>query len=707
MKGGPAAAHRLSRLLAPRSIAFVGASTREGSIGNMMARTIVAGGFPGDVHLINPRYTEIEGLPCRSSLGELDGPPDLVVAGVGGARVEAVLDEAIAIGAGGVVIFDACHGADEAGRPLLSRLKDKAREADMPVCGGNGMGFLNIPERCHVSFYSARDLKPGGITLIAHSGSVFTVLALNDPRYRFDLAVSPGQEIGATIDEYLDYALERPETRVVALFMEAARRPDRFAEALAKAAAREVPVVVCKVGRTAESARLARSHSGALAGSDAAYDAVLERYGALRVETVDQLMNAALLLSQGPPSGPGGLAFVTDSGGLRETLIDRADQRGIALAALSPATLAKLEAVLPAPLVPSNPLDAAGSFTGDFATVFEQGLRLLAGAPEVGLLGYEFDGRDDFHYEPRLAALAERLPELTAKPCFAYSSFGNTNNRELAARLADAGVPLINGQDEMLSAAAAALRWRDMKAALSTPDAPPAAPEQRVVGKWRRALSARSGLSEAEGLGLLRDFEVPVVPHHVAEDWPAVLAAAAELGFPVALKSAAEGLEHKSDVGGVRLNLDDAEALQAAYRDLDKRLGSRVTVQAMAPRGVELAFGCLVDPDFGPLVMVSAGGTLIELLSDRSFALAPFGPGRARRMIDRLKGRKLLDGLRGAPPCDLEALCRTLARFSVMCGALSDVLGEVDVNPVIVGQDGVLAVDALVATSKGCNPGPE
>ncbi len=690
------APHRLARMLAPRSIALVGASARPGSVGNLMVRTLLGGGFPGEVALVNPRYDEIESLPCRASLGELETPPDLVVAGVGGERVEAVLDEAVAVGAGGLVVFDACHGQHPAGGTLLARLRDKAQEADLPVCGGNAMGFYNLPARCHASFYASPHLKPGGITLIAHSGSVFTVLSLNDARYRFDLVVSSGQEIGAGIDEYLDYALERPGTRVVALFMEAARRPEAFAAALAKAAARGVPVVVCKVGRTEESARLARSHSGALAGSDAAYDALFERYGALRVETVDQLMNAALLLSQGRLPGPGGLGLVTDSGGLRETLIDRAERRGSGLAALSPATLARLEGVLPDQLTPSNPLDCAGDLDEGFAQVFEEGLRILAEAPEVGLLGYEFDGRDDFLYAPGLAELAHRLPDLSGKPCFVYSSFANTSNRMLAERLADAGVPLINGLDEMLSAAAAVLAWRDARAQLAAPDPPPCAPDKAVVGRWRARLTEQPSLSEAEGLALLADFGVPTVPHQTAADLAELRAAAGDLGFPAALKTASEGLDHKSDAGGVRLGIADAAELEAAYRDLSERLGPEVIVQPMAPRGVEIAFGCVVDPDFGPLVMVSAGGTLIELLSDRRFALAPFGPARSRRLLDGLNCRRLLDGVRGQPPADLDALAQALAAFSVLAGELADVLQEMDVNPVMAGEHGALAVDALV-----------
>jgi len=626
--------------------------------------------------------------------------PDLVVAAVGGRQVEAVLDQALACGARSLVVFDACHGEDREGRPILPRLRDKAREADLPICGGNGMGFLDVAHGCNASFYPAAHLKPGGITLIAHSGSVFTVLALNDPRYRFNLVVSPGQEIGVSVDEYMDFALDRPETKVIALFMEAARRPDRFAAALEKALVRKVPVVVCKVGRTEESARHVHTHSGAVAGSGAAYGALLERYGAISVDSVDALMSTALLLSQGRRVPTGELGIVTDSGGLRELLIDRASERKVAFAKLSDRSLADLRATLPVTLEPSNPLDAAGSIDVNFAGVFRNSLRIMAEAPEVGLLGFEFDGRDDYFYDPGLAAAADDLPDLSDKPTFLYSSFANANNRGLAERFADAGLPLINGLDNMLSAVRGALANRDLRALATRPDPPPASAPNQAIERWRRRLGEGGALPEADGLALLRAFGVPTVAYQMVDTAEAALTAAHEIGLPVALKTAAPGVDHKTDADGIRLNLDDADRVVRAYADLARRLGPRVMVQAMAPSGPELAFGYLRDADFGPVVMVGAGGTLIELMSDRVTALAPFGPHRARSLIDRLQLRPLLDGHRGAVPVDVAALCLALARFSVLCSALAPVLQEMDVNPVIATAKGCLAVDALVSAGR-------
>ncbi len=695
------AQHRLHPLLDPGSIALVGASPRKGSLGNEAARAMLDSGFEGPVHFVNPRHRIVEGKACVGALSDLEAPPDLAVLNVGAARLEATLKSAIEAGVKSAVIFDACRGETDAGHTLVERLRDMAREADFPICGGNGMGFLNVPLGCHASFVPASHLKPGGISLIAHSGSVFTVLALNDPRFRFDLVISSGQEIGATADDYLDYAVLRPTTKVVALFIEAARNPRGLVQALEAAQAHGKPVVVCKVGRTGESASLALSHSGAMVGNDAAYDALFERYGAVVVETVDQLMNLSLVLSHDREMKHGEVAMVTDSGGLRELLIDRAHSLGVPLAQLSADTRATLEQVLPPGLLPSNPLDCAGAWSEDFANVFQNGLQTLADAPEVGALGYEVDIRDDHVYIQDLADIAHRLPLTTDKPCFFYSSFARANNRALGASLAESGVPVLNGLDETLFAIAGLRRLRDLRS-LGGGDPRPQGADDETILRWRDVLGAGGWFGEARGLAMLHDFGIPAVACSACSSTREVHAAALSIGFPVVLKTTAAGVAHKSDVQGVVVNIATAETLETAYNDMASRLGGDVLVQAMAGRGVELAFGYVRDADFGPLVMVSAGGVLIEHLADRCFALAPFGAKRAQYLLSRLKLYPLLAGARGTARCDLAALADALARFSVMCAEVSDLVEELDVNPVIATPNGIQAADALISTTVDC-----
>ncbi len=697
MSGSPQAAHRLAPMLEARSIAVVGASARADSFGLRLAQSVLSAGYDGRIDFINPKQDTILGRPCYRGIAELPATPDLAILGLGAANLEAALLAAIDRGARSAVVFDACHGEAAAGGALLNRLRDIAREARIPVCGGAGMGFINVPARCVASFYPAEHLKAGGITLIAHSGSVFTVLAMNDPRYRFDLLVSPGQEIGASADEYLHYAIGRPATRVIALFLEAARNPPAFLDGLRRAQAAGIPVVICKVGRCEESARMARSHTGAIAGSHAAFSAAVEACGAILVDTVDQLMNVAQLCAGGRLPGPGGVALVTDSGGLRELVTDCASEVGAPLARLSHATMTALRATLPGSLQPTNPLDCAAEMTDAFAKVFERCVATLANAPEASMIGFEADLRDDYIYMQELRDLALRLADLTPKPCFFYSSFARANNRGLGDALADRGVACFNGAAEMLTAVMKVQAWADRRR--EQPALAPPAAVDAVVRTWQATLQSRSRLNEHEALDLLSAFGVPTIRNVLADRWEPLALAAAEIGYPVALKTAEPGIDHKSDRGGVLLNVTDEDALKKAHGDLHTRIGPRVIVQAMAGKGVELAMGCVNDPDFGPLIMVSAGGTLIELFGDRQFALAPFDEHRALQMIDRLAIARVLDGVRGAPAKDKHAAARALAAFSVLCASLGDAISEVDVNPLVVTEAGAVAVDALLVSA--------
>ena len=311
----------------------------------------------GALFAVNPNYTEVEGIPCFPSISALPEPPDLAILGVGARRMETVLEEAIAGGVRSVAIFDNCYLDVETSPRLLERLKIRAREAELPVCGGNAMGYCNFEKEIFIGFWQPPQRPAGHIALVAHSGSVFADLIGNDPRFRFNLAVSAGQEINATVADYMDYALELPSTRVIALFLETVRDPVGFVAALHKARQRDVPVLVMKVGRTEQSARLAETHTSAIVGNDTVFDALLDAYGAIRVRTTDELLAAALLLQIPKRATTGGLVAMTDSGGYRESLVDLAADVGVSLAALAPCTLEALSIHLPAYMPATNPVD--------------------------------------------------------------------------------------------------------------------------------------------------------------------------------------------------------------------------------------------------------------------------------------------------------------------------------------------------------------
>ncbi len=693
----PGNAHRLTPLLRPASIALVGASATPDTVGAGMIRSTARLSQGHRVYLVNPKYDEIDGMACHPSIAALPETVDHVVLGVGNGRIEAQIDEAIARGVKAATIFGSCYLEEDTQPPLTRRIAAKAAAAGLHICGGNGMGFYNLDHDLRVCGFPPPEwLERGGVTFISHSGSAFTALVHNDRRFRYNLAISSGQELATTAADYLDYALDQPTTRAVGLFLETVRDPARFVAALEKAAERDIPVVALKVGRTAESAALAVSHSGAIAGDHGAYEAIFDRYGVMQVDDLDELGNALLLMESPRRAARGGIASMHDSGGLRELLVDLAAEQGLPFAKINPETTTALASRLDYGLEPINPLDAWG--TGhDYEAIFTDCLAALANDPDTALAGMFVEPRDGYYLSEGYGRLLEATLARTGKPIFLSTNMASNGADQLCRRLVRGGVPVMLGAKPAVRAIRLAFERRDWRAL--PPLSPPAAPSG-LRAAWAPRLSTGPPRDEAEGLTLFADYGIPVPPHRIVESAAAAVAAARELGFPAVLKTAMPGILHKSDVGGVKLALADEAAVIAGWDDVATRLGPRALVMPMLGQGrrgdVELAFGALDDPQFGPVVLVGAGGVLIELLSDRAFAIPPVDRPRAGRLIDRLRVRPLLDGKRGAPPADIDAVAEAFARFSVMIADLAGLLAEVDVNPLIAGPSGCVALDALV-----------
>ena len=717
----------LAAMLEARSVALVGASARPGSFGERLLVQLLQGGFEGAVHPVNPRYREVLGLPCHRSLAEAPGPVDLAVLGVPNAALEGQLAAAAAGGIPAAVIFASCQDPEPApadGPPLVERLRRIAGDAGMAVCGGNGMGFFNLEHSLRVCGYpEPADLPCGPVAVVTHSGSVFSALLHNDRGLRFNLVVSAGMELVTTAADYLDHALELPSTRVVALFLETVRDPAGFRAALAKAAARGIPVVALKVGRGEAAGELVAAHSGALAGADGAYQALFDAYGVARVRSLDELADTCELLAAGRRAFPGGLATIHDSGGERVHLLDLAEELAVPLARISGATRSRLAAVLEPGLPATNPLDAWGT-GNDADAIFAACIRALLDDPDTGALALALDLTTEPTPDTSWTGLAIAAARSTAKPVAVLGNLASAVDPADARRLRAAGVPVLEGTATGLAALRHLLAHRDFLAHPPPPaaaavggDAAPVAAEAgggdggarvaaaggrgRLRARWRERLVDPRPLGEVEALAMLAGWGVPVVAAEEAGSLEGAVAAAGRVGWPVALKTAAPGVLHKSAAGGVRLGLADPEQLAAAYGELAGRLGPRVVVAATAAPGVELALGVVRDPQFGPLVMVAAGGVLVEALGDRRFALPPVDARTARSMLDRLAVRPLLDGGRGAPPADLGAVADAVVRLSALAVDLGDDLAAVDVNPLVAGPHGCVAVDALVVRAPG------
>lgn len=683
-------------LFEARSVAVVGASARPDAVGAVALHQLVAGGFPGRVVAVNPRHDELGGQRCYPSLEALPEPVDLAIFAVPDTALPTQFEMAARLGVRAAVVFGgfSAVAASASEAALADHLGAVAHDAGMALCGPNGMGFIDFAARLRaVGYPEPLTRLPGPVTLLTQSGSVFSAVLHNDRGMEFDLAVSTGQEAGLTVADYMAYALQRDTTRVIALFLETLRDAPGFVDALALALERDVPVVALKVGRSQRSKELVRAHSGALAGDDAAYEALFETYGVARVRTLDELMDTVELFAAGRSAGSGGLATVHDSGGERAHLGDLAEEEGVPFAQIGPATTARLAARLDAGLEPTNPLDAWGSGR-DFEAAYADHLVALHDDPDTAVVAFAVDLTTEAVEDGGFVQVAREVQAATTKPFAVLASLTSGIDRDDAARVRRHGVPVLEGTRSGLAAIRHLLDRRDATRAVTAQPAP--GPATDVVASWRARLARGGRLDEADALGLLRDYGVPVVAHRRATSSVEAVAAAEEVGWPVVLKTAQPDIDHKSDVGGVRLGLGDQAAVQTAYHDLAARLGPRVLVSRMADPATELALGIARDPQFGPVLVVAAGGTLVELLRDRRVALPPVDPGRARRLVDRLAVSALLDGARGGQPADLDAVAAAIAAISTLAHDLGEHLDALDVNPLLAGPAGCVAVDALV-----------
>lgn len=684
--------HRLDPLLRPRSVAVVGASAREGSMGDWALRNLLRGGFPGDIYPVNPRYGELKGMRCYAALPDLPEIPDLAIFSLSDERIEAALDQAIAKGVPAVLLMSALV-LDEDTAPLLKdRLQEKLRAAGVLACGANGMGFYNVRDGVWAcGFDSRRHEPPGSVSLISHSGSGMCGIVDCEERIRFNFAASTGNEIGVSMDEYLDFVLELPETRVVGLFIETARNPDGFRAALEKAHTKRIPVVALKVGRTERAAQLTVSHSGAMAGVDATYEALFDRYGVQRARDMDELADTLIVFSELHPAGPGGLVTLHDSGGERQLMVDLAGEAGVPLTTLSPVTVRALEEILDPELPAVNPLDAWSRGGARAADVMATSLSVMLQDPGAAIGAVVHDrGPGGLLYASYLRYM-QTARDAAGKPVALVAARQGSGCDPQAVEWTHSGFPVLDGVPSFLRGVRALFDYRDHKA----PEPPPPAPAA-AVDRWTAALGASGTLDEMASLAMLGDFGLSVTDCRAVDDLPTLDAAAASIPFPVVLKTAAPGILHKTERRGVILDIGGETELRAAYRELSGRLGPRALVAPMLREGIEMILGARRDPQFGPVILIGFGGIHAEVLKDVVFALPPFDANWAERTLDKLRMRPLLDGKRGRPPYDVAGLCNAAARFSAMVHALRDELDEIDINPLIVTDGSCIAVDALV-----------
>jgi len=695
----PAQRHRLDSLrsmLHARSIAVVGASARTGSFGHRLTSEVLASPAGPDVHLVNPRGGEVRGLRCVPSLTDVPAPVDLVLLGVPDSAAASQLRLAADRGDAGAVVFGTAPGQGETLRKI-------ATDAGMALIGGGCMGFVNVQRGVRAVGYQERDEIPAGpVALVSHSGSAFSALLRTHRPLGFTIAVSSGQELVTTTADLLDHVLDLDETRVVALVLETLRDAPGMRAALARAEAADVPVVALTVGGSPTGRALVGAHSGAVAGDDAAWEALCDAHGMHRVGDLDELVNTLELFAVGRRAAPTptpaqptgavhGIATVHDSGAERAHAADLAYELGVPFAAIGEQTRARLQSWLDPGLVADNPLDVWGR-GADTERLFADCLLTMSEDPAVAAVAFAVDLVEECDGDLSFPRAAASVHTATTKPVVVLSNIAAAVDRGQADWLRARGVPVLEGTRGGLRAlghllAQAERRHREPQAAVACDPAR----QQR----WRDVLAA-GPLDLPTSLALLTDYAIEVAPTRSVRSVSEAVRAATELGLPVVLKCDDHAVLHRTERCGVAVGLADTDAVAAAYLDLSARLGPSVVVQPAVPALAELALGVVRDPLLGPLVVVAAGGVQMELAADRTVALPPIDEAGAARLVDRLRVRPVLDGFRGARPADLGTVLRAVVGVSTLAVELGDCVEAIDINPLRVGTVGAVAVDALV-----------
>jgi acetyl coenzyme A synthetase (ADP forming)-like protein len=697
----------LAPFFEPRTIAVIGASRDPSKVGGSVIANLRSAGFEGRVIPVNPAASEVQGLPAVASVLDIDGAIDLAVLAVPAPAVLPALEAcAVKHVPGAVVISAGFRESDDAGRVREAELRAWLAGRSLRILGPNCLGWIRPSRRLNLTFAPGMPAS-GPIAFISHSGAIAVGILdwARDRRMGFSLFASLGNQADLSETDLLQAVAADPESRVIVAYLEGVADGRRFFEALRAAVALK-PVVLLKAGRSAEGARAVSSHTGALAGSDAAFDAAVSQAGAVRVRTIEELFDLARALGSQPLPRGRRLLAVTNGGGLGIVATDAARGAGLEMPPTPGRERQRLRAVLPPAASVGNPIDLVGDAD---AARFSRALHALRGVAGIDalLILLTAQAATDSVGVARAIIGATRGWDL----CVAAALVGGPRVSPGAAALEEAGIPCFPFPERAVAALSGMATLADRRR--SRPEAPPPrAPGDAIAALEELRADGAAWLGMAELAPVLERCGIPAAPGALAATAEDAAQAAARLGFPVAVKIVSPDITHKSDVGGVRLGLSSAadvvnavEAMLARARaELPRAAVRGVLVQQMVRDGRELLLGALRDPQFGPLVMVGFGGLYVEVLRDTAARLAPVSPGEALGMLDELRMAKLLAGARGEPPVDRSTLADVISRFARLV-ADCEALVEIEINPLIAGPGGAIAVDAR-ATLAAARPAP-
>jgi acyl-CoA synthetase (NDP forming) len=689
---------QLNRLMRPRSVAIIGVSPEPGHMGGTVLANLERCGFEGPIHLVSRSRSELGGRPCVPSI---DALPQGVDAAVLVVPQTAVVDAIMACGrrgVGGVIVFASGFAeVGDDGRADQERIAAAARAANVAMLGPNCIGMCSFALGAALTFeFNVErppvELKPK-IGMIAQSGAIAAIMrmAFLAKGLGASFYISTGNEAHLTAEDFLGPLIDDDDTQVAALFVEQIRRPKKFLELAARARACGKPIVLMHPGRSQRARTSASSHTGALAGDYAVMSAMLRHAAVNVVDTLEELVDTADLLARckPPTKGPG---VITNSGAIKGFALDFADSIGLDIPVLGSATIEALKSILPPFASLDNPLDITAMVLRD-VTLWPRCSAVLLADPGIGSLCIPMVAGSPKYAMDKVEAL---LPAIKAggKPVvLALLGDDAPVPPEFTATLRANGVPVLRSPERALRALARATEYGSKLAT----------PEINAEPIDTPALPRRGTLPEYEGKRYLAALGITVPQGALVRDIGEAKDLAARMGYPVALKAQAATLAHKSDAGGVALNLTDAGALDAAWQRVTESVAAKhptltldgMLVEEMAPRGVELIVGARRDPEWGPIVLVGLGGIWTEALGDVRLMPADLAHDEIVAELRRLRGARVLDGLRGAAPVDLHRIADTVMRVGALMRARPEI-AEIDINPLVAYPDRVLALDALI-----------
>jgi acyl-CoA synthetase (NDP forming) len=688
----------LGALVDPRSIAVIGASADAARIGGRTIYFLQRHGYAGTIYPVTHRQGDVQGLTSYPDIASVPEAPDLAVISIPAAQVLEQLERCAARGVKAAIVFSAGFseiGAE--GEAEQDRITALAARTGLRVLGPNCLGVMSIGSKVHCTFSAAPNFdlpEPGGVSIVSQSGAfgTYTFMAGNMRGLPMNHWITTGNEADIDFADCVAWLAGDPGTQVIMGYMEGCRNGRKLMRALEMARAAKKPVVVMKVGRTEAGAAAARSHTAALAGSDEVFDAVFRQFGVHRASTVDEFFDVGYACLRGLRPTSARLGIMTGSGGAGVLMADAAEEAGLEISPMPQIAQDHMRALVPFAGT-QNPVDVTGQAAND-PSLFTRFLDIMVREGEFGAIAtFQALGGLFPSAQETLVAHWRQVREQYPATSFFVATMSTPDVRRAMEAL---HIPVFDEPTRMVRAIAALHRFERSWAGEPQP----------VHQGPRRALSP-AAMTEADASAILKQAGVPMALFHVAKDRQEARDAASRFGFPVVMKVVSPDIAHKTDVGGVMLNLTDEDAVEAAFDAINQKVRAAcpdatitgVLVAPMIRGGIEAIIGATDDPTFGPVVMVGLGGTLVEVLKDVSFRAAPFSRTEALAMIGALKGANLLDGVRGQPPADRDALADALVALGDFAAAHAGSFDSIEINPLIVRAAGmsVVGLDALIA----------